>query len=99
MVVFQCRKCDEITRVRENELFSLICQKCGSAVFTFDGECEFESKEGEISNTDGVFSSLPPHLFKVRRIISKKPEVEKTPEIKVIKKEEEEEPEVISFYS
>lgn len=87
MVILQCKVCEEVIRLTENALASIICQKCGRISFAFDGECEFESKDGEIINTDGKFDSMFPHLYKVRRVLSKV--VEEEPIIKKFEPKEE----------
>ena len=85
MITLQCKKCDNVFRLQENILTSVVCQKCGGNNFTFDGEYEFTSKDGEKLNTAGVFVSNNPHLYSIVGVAEKP--VEK-PIVKVFKEEE-----------
>lgn len=92
MVVFQCKKCDKEIRIAEGNLTNLICQSCSGNEFTFDGGCSFESKDGDVTKTDGNFTSENPHLYIINRLESAKKESEQV--VKKYEPEKEEEIEI-----
>jgi hypothetical protein len=84
MIVVQCKACENLIRFGEDILTTVICQKCGGVEFTFDGECEFTDKNGQVTNIDSVFTSVNPHMYSMKRAA---PKIKKEPVVKVFKKE------------